>query len=84
MFVLATGTFTDPSKNGPYVKEEIAQIRANHEMGLVVSQYFRADGKGVLFIWHVGSFDEARRHIREFPFSKRGLLNVELTELIPF
>jgi hypothetical protein len=53
-------------------------------MGLVVSQYFRADGKGVLFIWHVGSFDEARRHIREFPFSKRGLLNVELTELIPF
>jgi hypothetical protein len=25
MFVLATGTFTDPSKLGPYLNEEIAQ-----------------------------------------------------------
>ena len=47
MFVLASGTFTDPSKNGPYVQEEIAQIHANRDKGLIVSQYLRADGKGV-------------------------------------
>jgi hypothetical protein len=36
MFVLATGTFTDPSKLGPYLNEEIAQIHANRDKGLIV------------------------------------------------
>jgi hypothetical protein len=62
MFVLATGTFTDPSKLGPYLDGEIAQIHANHDKGLIVSQYLRADGKGVFVVWQVGSIDEARKH----------------------
>ena len=84
MFVLASGTFTDPSKNGPYVNEEIAQIHAKRDKGLIVSQYLRADGKGVFVIWRVESLDEARRHISELTFSKMALLTVELTELTPF
>jgi hypothetical protein len=48
MFVLATVTFTDPSKLAPYFDEEVAEIHANHDKGLIVSQYLRADGKGRL------------------------------------
>ena len=84
MFVLATGTFTDPSKNGPHVNEEVAQIHALHDKGLIVSQYLRADGKGVYVVWQVKSIDEARRHISELSFTKKGLMTVELTELNPF
>jgi len=84
MFILASGTFTDPSKNPLYVNDEVAQIHANHDKGLIVSQYLRADGKGVFVVWQVGSIDEARRHISELPFSKNGLMTVELTELNPF
>jgi hypothetical protein len=84
MFVLATGTFTDPSKLGPYFNEEVAEIHANRDKGLIVSQYLRADGKGVFVVWQVGSIDEARRRAGELTFSKKGLMTVEFTELNPF
>ena len=84
MFVLASGTFTDPSKIGPHVEEEIAHIHANRDKGLIVSQYLRADGSGVYVVWQVGSLDEARRHVSELPFTKKGLMTVEFTELNPF
>ena len=84
MFVLATGTFTDPSKLGPYLDEEIAQIHANHDKGLIVSQCLRADGKGVFVVWNVGSVDEARKRAGQLTFSKKGLMTVEFTELNPF
>jgi hypothetical protein len=84
MFVLATGTFTDPSKNGPYIEEEFGNIHANRDKGLIVSNYLRADGTGVFVIWQVKSIDEARRHIAELTFSKKGLMTVELTEINPF
>jgi hypothetical protein len=84
MFVLASGTFTDPSKLGPYLDEEIAQIHANHDKGLIVSQYLRADGKGVFVVWNVGSVDEARKRAGQLTFSKKGLMTVEFTELNPF
>jgi hypothetical protein len=84
MFVLASGTFTDPSKLGPYLDEEIAQIHANHDKGLIVSQYLRADGKGVFVVWNVGSVDEARKRAGQLTFSKKGLMTVEFTELTPF
>lgn len=84
MLVLATGMFVDHSKNGPYVKDEVAQIHANRDKGLIVNNYLRADGKGVFVIWQVANMDEARRHIGELTFSKHGLVTVELTELTPF
>jgi hypothetical protein len=84
MFVLATVTFTDPSKLGPYFDEEVAEIHANHDKGLIVSQYLRADGKGAFVLWQVGSIDEARKRASEFTFSKKGLMTVEFTELNPF
>jgi hypothetical protein len=38
MFVLATVTFTDPSKIGPYVWEEFALLHANRDKGLTLSK----------------------------------------------
>jgi hypothetical protein len=84
MLVLATGTFNDPSKLGPYLEEEIAQIHAHRDKGLIVSQYLRADRKSVFVVWQVGSVDEARKHARELTFSKKGLMTEEFAELNPF
>ena len=84
MFVLATGTFTDPSKNGPYYDEEIHNIHANRDKGLIKSNYLRADGKGVFVVWEVKSIEEARRHVSELTFSKKGLMTVEFTEITLF
>lgn len=85
MLVLAIGTFTDPSKIGPYAEAETATIHAQHRGdGTVAQAYQRVDGKGVALIWRVGSIAEAREHIGRLLFSKQGLMTVELTEIAEF
>jgi hypothetical protein len=84
MFVLATVTFTDPSKIGPYVEEEFAQLHARRDKGLIASEYLRADGKGAFVVWQVGSVDEARKYASELLLAKKGLMTVEFTEINPF
>ncbi len=46
MLVLAIGTFTDPSKIGPYAEAETATIHAHKAAGIVAQAYQRVDGKG--------------------------------------
>ena len=84
MLVLAIGTFTDPSKIGPYAEAEVATIHAHKAAGLVEYAYQRVDGKGVALIWRVGSVAEAREHVAQLLFSKHGLMTVELTEIAEF
>ena len=61
MLVLAIGTFTDPSKIGPYAEAETATIHAHKAAGIVAQAYQRVDGKGVALVWRVG---EPRRSTR--------------------
>jgi hypothetical protein len=84
MLVLAIGTFTDPSKLGPYAAEEAATIHAHRSAGTVVTSYRRVDGKGVALIWRVGSIAEAHEHIDKLLFTKNGLMTTELTEIAEF
>jgi hypothetical protein len=84
MLVLAIGTFTDPSKIGPYAEAETLTIHAHKAAGIVAQAYQRADGKGVALIWRVGSVAEARKHIEQLLFSQHGLMTVELTEIAEF
>ncbi len=81
MLVLAIGTFTDPSKIGPYAEAEVATIHAHQAAGIVAHAYQRVDGKGVALVWRVGSVAEAREHISQLLFSRHGLMTVELTEI---
>jgi hypothetical protein len=81
MLVLAIGTFSDPSKIGPYAEAEIATIHGHKAAGRVVHAYQRVDGKGVALIWRVESVAEAREHIGQLLFSRHGLMTVELTEI---
>ena len=81
MFVLAIGTFTDPSKLAPYAEAEIASLHAHKAAGTVVNAYQRVDGKGVAVIWRVDSLAEARQRVGQLLFSQHGLMTVELTEL---
>ena len=82
MLVLAIGTFTDPSKIGPYAKAEMATIATHKAAGIVAHAYRRADGKGVALVWSVGSMEEARERIDKLLFSQRGLMTTELTEVL--
>jgi hypothetical protein len=84
MLVLAIGTFTDPSKIGPYGEAETATIHGHKAAGVVAQAYQRVDGKGVALVWRVGSVAEAREHIERLLFSKHGLMTVELTEIAEF
>ena len=84
MLVLAIGTFTDPSKIGPYAEAETATVHAHKAAGVVAQAYQRIDGKGVALVWRVGSMAEAREHIERLLFSKHGLMTVELTEIAEF
>jgi hypothetical protein len=84
MLVLAIGTFTDPSKIGPYAEAETATIHAHKAAGVVAQAYQRVDGKGVALVWRVESLAEARERIGQLPFSKHGLMTVELTEIVGF
>lgn len=84
MLVLALGTFTDPSKIGPYAEAETATIHAHKAAGVVAEAYQRVDGTGVALIWRVGSLDEARAHIAQLLFSKHGLMTVQLAQIAEF
>jgi hypothetical protein len=84
MLVLAIGTFTDPSKLGPYAEAETATIHAHKEAGIVVHAYQRVDGKGVALVWRVNSVADARERIGRLLFSQHGLMTVELTEIAEF
>lgn len=81
MLVLAIATFTDPTKIGPYVQEELAGLHAFRERGLTQLQYLRADGKGAIVVWNVASVEEARAHVDTLVLSRRGLMTTELIEL---
>jgi len=82
MLVLAIGTFTDPSKIGPYAEAERATIEAHKAAGIVVHAYRRADGTGVALVWRVGSMEDARERIDQLLFSQHGLMTTELTEIL--
>ena len=84
MLVLAIGTFTDPSKIGPYAEAETATIHAHKAAGIVAQAYQRVDGKGVALVWRVESLAEARERIGQLLFSQKGLMTVELTEIAEF
>ena len=82
MLVLAIGSFTDPSKIGPYAETELATIETHKAAGVVAHAFRRADGKGVALVWRVGSMEEARERIDQLLFSQRGLMSTELTEIL--
>jgi hypothetical protein len=84
MLVLAIGTFTDPSKIGPYADAETATLHAHQAAGIVAQAYQRVDGKGVALVWRVGSLAEARERIGQLLFSQNGLMTVELAEVAEF
>ena len=84
MLVLAIGTFTDPSKIGPYAEAETSTIHAHKAAGVVAQAYQRADGKGVALVWRVGNVAEARKYVDQLLFSQHGLMTVELTEIAEF
>ena len=63
MLVLAIGTFTDPSKIGPYAEAETATVHAHKAAGIVAQAYQRVDGKGVALVWRVESLAEARERM---------------------
>ena len=65
----------------PYLKEEVANVWRLWKAGIVRENYARADEPGVIIVFEVGSVDEARRFIADFPLSKAGFLEWEYLPL---
>lgn len=58
----------------PYLREEVANVWRLWKAGIVRENYARADVGGVIIVFEVGSVEEAKRYIDDFPLSKAGLL----------
>ena len=58
----------------PLLGEEVANVWRLWKLGVVRENYARADEPGVVIVFEVGSVDDARRYVDDFPLSKAGYL----------
>jgi len=58
----------------PYLREEVANVWRLWKAGVVRENYARADEPGVIIVFEVGSVEEARRYVSDFPLSRAGFL----------
>ena len=84
MYLLATGTYTDPSKLPALLQSEIEKVRELREQGLLLRGYRHADGSGVFLVLKAESVEEAREKTGQLPFVKAGLLKIAFAEITPF
>ena len=82
MYILATGTLTQPGQIGPHQQEETRVLNELREQGLVKEAFRKAVGPGVISILQAASLEEARAHMGRLPVVALGLMTFEYTELI--
>jgi hypothetical protein len=83
MYFLATGNFTDRSKLGPLMKEDVAKVHEHLAAGILLSAYRRADGgTGPVLIYKTENLEQAKERAAELPFVQAGLLHLDFTELV--
>lgn len=58
----------------PYLPEEVANVWRLWKAGIVRENYARADEPGVVIVFEVGSVEEARKYVADFPLTKAGYL----------
>lgn len=58
----------------PYLRDEVSNVWRLWKLGIVRENYARADVGGVVIVFELGSVDEAKRYVDDFPLSKAGLL----------
>lgn len=58
----------------PYLPEEVANVWRLWKAGIVRENYARADEPGVVIVFEVGSVEEARKYVEDFPLTKAGYL----------
>lgn len=82
MYILATGTLTQPGQIGPHQQDETRVLNELREQGIVKEAFRKAAGPGVIGILQASSLEEARTHMGKLPFVALGLMTFEYTELI--
>jgi hypothetical protein len=82
MYILATGTLTQPGQIGPHQQEETRILNELREQGLVKEAFRKAAGPGVIGILQASSLEEAQAQMHRLPFVALGLMTFEYTELI--
>ncbi len=58
----------------PYLKEEVSNVWRLWKAGIVRENYARADVGGVVIVFELGSIEEAKKYVDDFPLSRAGLL----------
>jgi uncharacterized protein YciI len=81
MYILATGTLTQPAQIGPHQEEETRVLNELREQGIVKEAFRRTAGPGVISILEASSLEEAQANMTRLPFVALGLMTFEYTEL---
>lgn len=84
MYVIATGTFTQPGKLAPLLADEVNRVHELRDEGIIATPYLRADKTGVVLILDVHGIEEGRDRLADLPFAKAGLVRFEFAEVAPF
>ena len=58
----------------PLLPQEVANVWRLWKAGIVRENYARADEPGVVIVFELGSVEEARRYVADFPMSRAGYL----------
>jgi hypothetical protein len=82
MYILATGTLTQPGQIGPHQQEETRVLNELRKQGIVKEAFRKAAGHGVISILQASSLEEAQEHMGRLPFVALGLMTFEYAELI--
>src|SRR5262244_2537147 len=57
-----------------FLPQEVSNVWRLWKAGIVRENYARADIGGVVIVFELGSIEEAKKYVDDFPLSKAGLL----------
>jgi muconolactone delta-isomerase len=78
-FLAVTNNISDP---GPHIPDEARRTEELRAAGVLEQLYLKADRSGAVLILDAQDAEEAERQLGTLPLVERGVVSVELTELV--
>ena len=78
-FLAVTNNISDPA---PHISDEARRTEELRAAGVLEQLYLKADRSGAVLILEAGSAEEADRQLATLPLVERGVVSVEVTELV--
>ncbi|HWW53406.1 MAG TPA: hypothetical protein VNY84_06550 [Acidimicrobiales bacterium] len=81
MIAIARGSITEPGRLGPFIDDEMRQVRQLKAEGSIKSVYRRAVGPGTILIVEGENMDAVRERMNTLPFVIEGLMTLDYEEV---